>query len=733
MEEKKEENKISEVIEQSPEKIKNKEANLNSINKITLTEPIQNNLKRKTFITNKLTKEFKEEDEEKEINIKYKEHGNKIIAMSLDLLLKKITTENFIVENPIRIYSFCQQCFCFIDKEILFNKIFNCYNYYKNKKVDTVQICNLIKFLNILVIEMYEYYSSLLKINDPILVSLDNFYQSIFKEVFELINKKDKEEEEKKNSNPDFTKKEFENSIEDKKEINEILINDKKDEIIQDRSCVYMPDNIDNSFKVRERFNTVQNKNTEKYVKTEPNTNTNKKGLNLNLAKEGILKKPMSKQKLKLNTNRKKEIKFKDSVIQEKEEKNGFTNIFIDIKKEKPITLKNKNEKESEKKELKKIKRVNALKKETTTPEAEVFSEITNIQFLFRIEPKKRELDLAKKKINFYKDLKKKIAEAIGKPIKESQPTKTRHTMLKSITVGNLNKKHKLKLHNNEGFFNMIDWDKSEIGEKLISTSKNLINKVERREIYKAIFLKNNKYETSPNVMENIDKFNRLTYFIIEDILSYDFAKDRAKIIERWVKVADYCRERRDYNDCVAINSALNNYIITGLSKTTNEISKDKRELMKTISKFCRYQGNFKKLREDMSKLDYNDFYIPYLGMILKDLAFFEENSKYIMNDGLINFEKIDKVQLAICQFFNFQNTKDKTIPIIPEELNFFDHLENLKESDLEELANKLEPEFKLYPNKKKEKRKTNIDKVYFMDENVKRPNMIDNKKFIKK
>ena len=57
--------------------------------------------------------------------------------------------------------------------------------------------------------------------------------------------------------------------------------------------------------------------------------------------------------------------------------------------------------------------------------------------------------------------------------------------MLKSITVGNLNKKHKLKLHNNEGFFNMIDWDKSEIGEKLISTSKNLINKVERREIYK--------------------------------------------------------------------------------------------------------------------------------------------------------------------------------------------------------------------------------------------------------
>ena len=209
-------------------------------------------------------------------------------------------------------------------------------------------------------------------------------------------------------------------------------------------------------------------------------------------------------------------------------------------------------------------------------------------------------------------------------------------------------------MHNNDGFFDVLDWDKNEIGEKLISTSKNLINKVQRREIYKAIFLKNKKYETSPNVMENIDKFNRLTFFIIQDILSYDFAKDRAKIVEKWVKIADYCRERKDYNDCVAINSALNNYIITGLNKTMNEISKDKKELMKSISRFCRYQGNYKKLREDMDKLDNNEFYIPYLGMLLKDLAFFEENSKYIINDILINFEKLENVQLGMCKFFNF-------------------------------------------------------------------------------
>ena len=736
-EEKKEEHNTQDKKSESPEKIKTEEETLDSINKINLTEQVQNNSKRKSFILGKITKEFKEEDEEKEINIKYKEHGNKIMAMSLDLLLKKITTENFVNENPIKIYSFCQQCFCFIDKDILFNKIFNCYDYYKKKKIGIVQICNLIKFLDILVIEMYEYYTSLIKLNDPILISLDNFYQLLMTEIIELINKKDKEEEEKKNSKPDFISKEFENSIEDKIEFNNNLTNNNNEELIKDRCCVYIPDNFDNTTKVRERFNTIHNSNKDKktILKTEPNTNnisSNKKSSNLLNAKE-IPRQTMNKQKVQLNNNKKKDIKFKNNNIIEKEEKNGFTNIFFNIKKEKPITIRNKNEKEPAKKDQPKINRVNAFKKETSTPEAEILSEITNIKIFFSFEPKKRDLEQAKKKLLFYKDLKKKIWEALGKTIKESEPQKTRHVMMKSVTVGNLGKKNKLKLHNNDGFFDVLDWDKNEIGEKLISTSKNLINKVQRREIYKAIFLKNKKYETSPNVMENIDKFNRLTFFIIQDILSYDFAKDRAKIVEKWVKIADYCRERKDYNDCVAINSALNNYIITGLNKTINEISKDKKELMKSISRFCRYQGNYKKLREDMDKLDYNEFYIPYLGMLLKDLAFFEENSKYIINDILINFEKLENVQLAVSKFFNFQNAKDRINPIIPEELGFFDNLEDLKETDLEELANKLEPEFTLGANKKREKRVTNIDIAYFMDTNVIRPNMKNSKKLSKK
>ena len=732
--EEKDPKKSPEKKSESPPHINNKEEDINKINKLNLTEQVENNMKRKSFITKKLTKEFVEEEEEKEINIKYKEHGKKMVAISLDLLLKKIVNENFLEENPIKIYSFCQQCFCFIERDILFNKIFNCYDYYKNKKITMSSFCKLIKFLNVLVIEMFDYYITTIKLDDPIVRSLDNFYRLLLAEIIQIINDNEKEKEDEKNSNPDFNSKEFQNIIEDEKVFNENLISKDNTDLIQNRNCIYSLDEEKEPGK-RERFNTLIYKNKDNAnIKKEQNKNLNT-SKNNNISDDKTKNNQIKDTyKIKLKPETKKENKHFKNTNNKKEEKKGSKNVLLNIKKEKPVKLQNKNDKEKEKEKITpNINRINAIKKEKICPEEEIFSEIANVRILFSDIPKKRDIELAKKKINFYKDLKIKLPEFIGKPIKENVPTKTRHTLLKSVTVGNLNKKHKLKLHNNDKYFNILEWEINEIGEKLISCSKTLINKVQRREIYKGIFLKSKKNETSPNVMENIDKFNRLTFFIIQDILSYDFAKDRAKIYEKWVKIANYCKERKDYNDCIAINSALNNYIITGLNKTLNELNRETKELMKSLGKFCRYQGNYKMLREDMANLPYNSFYIPYLGMILKDIAFFEENSKYIINDVLINFEKLENVQLAVSQFFNFQNGKDNINSIIPDELWFFENLEDLKESDLDELANKLEPEFKLYANKKKEKRKTNIDKMYFTDLNLKKNNNKDNKNVIKK
>ena len=699
---------------QSPKKLIMPKEEQNNFPKVNMTEQVSN--KSKTFlITPKLTQEFDAEEEE-EMSIKYKEQDKKIKLITLDYLLKKIIFENFIEKNPIIIYSFCQQCYCFLDKELLFNKIFNCYNYYKEKKIPMNQLGNLIKFLNILVIEMYEYYTKL-NIDDPAVALLKNIYNNIFFEICELINN---EAEQKNEEEENLNINDFQNKLEDYND--EEIDNNEIDnaDVFKDRNSEFLKE--DNKDMSRERFGTIAARKEDGRFSSYLDENDDK---NNELISRNTINIAIKKE------DKKKEKKEKDK---KDKKKKGLGLHFFHLKKEKPVKVEDKNAKEEQEKEneiQEKFKQIQALKKDTNvTPEEAILNYVQNIIILFSFEePNKRDLTKAKKNLDFYKDINKKMAEAIGKPPEE----KKKHQMVKSVTVGNVSKKHKLKLHDNDGFFDVLDWDKKEIGEKLISISKNLINKVNRREIYKAVFLKKTKDKTSPNVMENIDKFNRLTFFIIQDILSYDFAKDRGKIMEKWIKIAEYCKERKDYNDCVAINSALNNYIITGLKKTNNEVSKEKRDLLKQISRLCRYQGNYKKLRENMKSLGPTEFYVPYLGMILKDLAFYEENSKYLVDGVFINIEKLENVQITVTEFFNFKNTIDKENPYIPEELNFFEKLEDLKEADLEKLANDLEPEFKLYSNKKREKRQTNIDKKYFADTTIKRPNMRDSKRLTQK
>ena len=193
----------------SPSKIIQK-GNDNSIK--SMTEQVTN--KSKNFLlSEKLTQDFKEEEEINGISITYKEKEQKVKSITYDLLLKKIVTENFIEKNPIQIFSFCQQCFCFIDKEIIFNKIFNCYNFYKEKKVPVIQIGNLIKFLNILVIEMYEYYSKVSK-DDPFILQLKNFYYNIISDVCAIINN---EKENKSKEDENLNINDYQNQLEEYK------------------------------------------------------------------------------------------------------------------------------------------------------------------------------------------------------------------------------------------------------------------------------------------------------------------------------------------------------------------------------------------------------------------------------------------------------------------------------------------------------------------------------------
>ena len=581
-----------------------------------------------------MTNDYYEENEHKNTNIKYNNITNIIENISSNLLLRKIIFENFLKKNAEIIYHFCQQCFCFIDTEVFFGKILNCYNYYRKINTPFEKLKNLIDFLNVLIIEMFGYYKII-----PIdkLLKVKTIYNEIISDFILFFSSNH-------NNEQNLNKKEM-----------------RKDENNNDG---------------------INSENSEENISNDDNNIFHDREINKN-----------------------KDINFYEEEYQmEKNEINTFIyNTFFKEIFEHNITQ--------------------------DTSEYYNFS-ITNIneKYLFNLKnvlvllmlkkPSYEQILNAKDTVCFYNYLNEEENNQIFSDKNKKKKNDFLHRSY-CLTSKERTLEEKINVQRKylqKGLFCILDWKTEEIGEELIKVTKKLLKKIEKKELYKAIYLKKDKEIKSPNVIENINNFNKLTFFIIEDIISYDHSADRAKIIDKWVQVADYCKSKKDYNDCIAINSALNSYIIKGLTITHKQIKTKTNTLIKSINKFCSCNGNYKYIREEIQTLnDMKEYYYPYLGMMLRDITFLEESSKYLINGELINFEKIEKVHNVIKNNFRFKNVKireNKTSNI--EELKFFEQLKMNSEENLEEIAHQIEPKFKINNGKKVFKRATKIDEKYF-------------------
>jgi len=698
---------------------------------------------------------FNEEEEKKDVNIIYTEVNKvkKVKYISLDLLLKKIVIDDFIEKNQLLIYYFCRQCFCFIDIQILFNKIINCYDYYRTKGVPAPYLSNIITFFNILVIEMYQYYNEI-KSDHPILEMINKFYDIIEKEFSDnsaikfmnevtknlkvnekkedLENMTDRDENDKIEMKINLTKDMSKNSklnnlyfngkINHNNENNEenydfnnyLVINDDNEIIEKNIRDDYIENtNIDNELNIIRISHTKENKNiifNEEddlmRISNEIMAKPRKTVINFNHAQTSKIKdiKSIEQNKFEMcntaETPRTKDQKKDIYNSMRPKEKKSFLGFF---KKNKSCDVRNS-------KNIKKRNSIKMKENKYNTREEKILSNIKDIKnfIILPQRPNKKLIDIVKNSIIFYKNINIRISSNIDL---ENSKTKI---LKKSYSQDNIAKKGKTAIKAKK-FFNVLDWEEKDIGNKLMLISESLLNKVQRKELYKAVYLKKNKNQLCPNVMENIEKFNRLSFFIILDILSYDSSKDRAKMIEKWIKIEEYCKNNYNFNDMFAINSALNNYIITGLKITLKEVKKKFTNIQKELNKLCDCKGNYKNLRDYMANLKKDEYYLPYLGILLRDLAFYEEKSKYIIKGVLINFEKIEIIQKIFEKFFKFKYLPKKEIEKTPKQLNFFDCLENIQEEKLEKIANNIEPNFNY--SQRIIKRLNYIDKKFFLNE----------------
>lgn len=278
--------------------------------------------------------------------------------------------------------------------------------------------------------------------------------------------------------------------------------------------------------------------------------------------------------------------------------------------------------------------------------------------------------------------------------------------------------------------FNILRENPNNIAKKLTDITNKLIGKVSPKEL---IPLSKSKEITSPHVYQLISKANKLNLFIIEEILSYDHKPIRAKVIEKFIAVAESLYMMNNFNDLLTVISAINSFIIQkNIEKSWNLVSTKYKNSFNNLKNFVTFEDSYKNIREMTLKCAENNLsFTPYIGITLKRLAFLEEKSKYLKNNELINIEKILLVEKVINEFMDYKRLIGNNVKILyyckkeiinhrfeddKNNLEIFDNLNPKKEKELITLSKLIEPTFTLYPKKKKEKRKTKTDISFYQN-----------------
>jgi hypothetical protein len=202
----------------------------------------------------------------------------------------------------------------------------------------------------------------------------------------------------------------------------------------------------------------------------------------------------------------------------------------------------------------------------------------------------------------------------------------------------------------------------------------------------------------------------------MEEILSYDSSKDRARIIEIFISVAEELRNMHNLNDCFAVITTFNHLCIKRLKRTWEKVKEYAKNKQKELSNLCSILKNFENIKNEFLEYknnikDINEVQegcIPYLAPYLKDLAFLEEGHKYLNENKLINIHKIIFVGKII------KNIKDSQMFVYSYKpvycLSILSDPDPLDDDELTDLSEHLEPKFKLNTKKTKIKRKTKTE-----------------------
>uniref|UniRef100_A0A3Q2V707 Ral guanine nucleotide dissociation stimulator-like 2 n=1 Tax=Haplochromis burtoni TaxID=8153 RepID=A0A3Q2V707_HAPBU len=216
------------------------------------------------------------------------------------------------------------------------------------------------------------------------------------------------------------------------------------------------------------------------------------------------------------------------------------------------------------------------------------------------------------------------------------------------------------------------------------------------------------------SVRATVRQFNKLANAVLASCLwpTKLRSQQRARLLEKWISVAEACRARKNFSSLYAIVSALKSNPIHRLRKTWQDTDRSEalrkyEELSEIFSDKDNYSQTRELLKEEgtskFANLDnrLNNRYlnksnaqgtVPYLGIFLTDLTMLDTAVKDRLDNGYINFDKRRREFEVLAQIRLLQSSCKNCVFTADEAfVQWYNSVPTLREEESYRLSNEIE------------------------------------------
>nr|XP_020028838.1 ral guanine nucleotide dissociation stimulator-like 3 [Castor canadensis] len=209
----------------------------------------------------------------------------------------------------------------------------------------------------------------------------------------------------------------------------------------------------------------------------------------------------------------------------------------------------------------------------------------------------------------------------------------------------------------------LLDFSVDEVAEQLTLMDVELFSRVRPCECLGSVWSQRDRpgaTGVAPTVRATVAQFNTVTGCVLGSVLGAPGlpAPQRAQRIEKWIRIAQRCRELRNFSSLRAILSALQSNPIYRLKRSWGAVSREPLSTFRKLSQIFSDENNHLSSREILSQVEATEGPqeedsppgslpsklppgpVPYLGTFLTDLVMLDTALPDMLKGDLINFEK---------------------------------------------------------------------------------------------